>query len=479
MKKVLLSIVLTIMVFTITFAADTKSDFDKNLKRFYEAVSIIKKYYVNDSKFETMMNDAIKGMLDGLDVHSTYMTKKQMEDLQRDTNGKYGGVGMVVSIKNNVLTCISPIEDSPSYKLGIKAGDKIVRINGMETSKMTLETAVSKLRGKPGTSVKITIYRDSDKTLKDYTIVRQNIKLKSVKYQLYDHIGYIRITDFKATTAADLKKALSELNKKNAHGFIIDLRGNPGGLLSAAVNVSNLFLPRGTRIVSVKGKNSQVFDLYKAKKKQYTDKPVVILINEGSASAAEIVSGALKDNHRALLVGERSFGKGSVQRLFPLSDGSAIKLTIAKYYTPSDICIHGIGIEPDIVSHERMFTSDESKAINKVKNGKYIEDYIDEMQKQLDGLKRSASTFEKTAEGFNKLNINTYVNNPTNIETLRNKLIANNITISRPLLYLLVNEEIFRIKLGTANKNIIDPVFDTQLQTAISALKSAIWEKEK
>ena len=467
------------MVFTITFAADTKSDFDKNLKRFYEAVSIIKKYYVNDSKFETMMNDAIKGMLDGLDVHSTYMTKKQMEDLQRDTNGKYGGVGMVVSIKNNVLTCISPIEDSPSYKLGIKAGDKIVRINGMETSKMTLETAVSKLRGKPGTSVKITIYRDSDKTLKDYTIVRQNIKLKSVKYQLYDHIGYIRITDFKATTATDLKKALSELNKKNAHGFIIDLRGNPGGLLSAAVNVSNLFLPRGTRIVSVKGKNSQVFDLYKAKKKQYTDKPVVILINEGSASAAEIVSGALKDNHRALLVGERSFGKGSVQRLFPLSDGSAIKLTIAKYYTPSDICIHGIGIEPDIVSHERMFTSDESKAINKVKNGKYIEDYIDEMQKQLDGLKRSASTFEKTAEGFNKLNINTYVNNPTNIETLRNKLIANNITISRPLLYLLVNEEIFRIKLGTANKNIIDPVFDTQLQTAISALKSAIWEKEK
>ena len=479
MKKGLLSILLTLMVFTIVFGDDAKTDYDKNLKRFYEAVSFIKKYYVNDSKFETMMNSAIKGMMAGLDVHSTYMTKKQMEDLQRDTNGKYGGVGMVVSIKDNILTCISPMEDSPSFKLGIKAGDKIVRINGMDTAKMTLDEAVSKLRGKPHTSVTITMFRDSDKSLKDYTIIREIIKLKSVKYQDYENIGYIRISDFKATTATDLKKAMAVLNKKKVKGFILDLRGNPGGLLSSAVNVSNLFLSKGTKIVSVKGRNSQIFEEYKAQRKQYTDKPVVVLINEGSASASEIVSGALKDNHRALLIGERSFGKGSVQRLFPLSDGSAIKLTIAKYYTPSDICIHGLGIEPDIVSHERMFTNEESKMINKIRNGKFISDYIDETQKQLDGLKRASSTFEKTAEGFNKHNLNTYVNNPTNVETLKNKLSANEIIASRPILYLLINEELFNRTMKDPDKNIINPAFDTQLQTARSALKTAIWEKEK
>ncbi|MCG2710450.1 MAG: S41 family peptidase [Thermodesulfovibrionales bacterium] len=280
--------------------------------------------------------------------------------MQLETKGEFGGIGIQIGIKDGVLTVIAPIEDTPAYNAGIKAGDKIIKVNGESTRDMGLHDAVSKMRGQKGTSVSITIMREGWKDTKDFTIVRDIIKVKSVKSKVIeDNIGYVKLSQFQERTADDLEAALSKLEKQNITSLILDLRNNPGGLLNSAVDVSSQFLPAGKVVVSIKGRSgekaeyltedSKVSEQEGKKAKMFSAIPMIVLVNQGSASASEIVAGALKDWNRAVILGVQTFGKGSVQSVVPLSDGSGLKLTTARYYTPKGISIQSTGITPDII----------------------------------------------------------------------------------------------------------------------------------
>jgi carboxyl-terminal processing protease len=297
-----------------------------------------------------MIYGAIKGMVQNLDPHSSFMTKEEHQDLLIETKGSFSGVGIEISVRDNVLTVVSPIEGTPAYAAGIQAGDKIVRIDDKSTNDMTLTDAVKSIRGKKGTKVKLTIIREAaDKPL-EFMITRDVIPLKSVRnYLLTPDIGYVRVSTFQSNTSKDLNVALEKLETgRDLKGLILDLRNNPGGLLSQAIEVSDIFLDSGL-IVSTKGRNaSQDMAVSANKNKHERDYPIIVMVNGGSASASEIVAGALQDNKRALTLGTRTFGKGSVQTILPLSDGSGLRLTTAKYYTPSGKSIQASGITPDI-----------------------------------------------------------------------------------------------------------------------------------
>lgn len=321
----------------------------QKIKTFAEVMSIIEHNYVHKVGSDKLIIDALKGMTNSLDPHSSYMTKEDYKELEVSMKGKFGGLGIRISMVNGLLTIISPIDDTPAYKAGLIAKDIILKINGKSTMGMSMQDAVNIMRGKPGTKVTLTILRADSKKPFDVTITRAIIKIKSVKFKVIDNVGYVRISQFQSGTANELKDALTKLNDKHVEGIVLDLRNNPGGLLSQAVDVCNLFIKKGV-IVSIKGRDS------KENKTFYTTGGVnkfnnfmVVLINSGSASAAEIVTGCLKDNKRAVIMGERSFGKGSVQSIIPLPDGSALRLTTAEYYTPDDINIQAKGIEPNIV----------------------------------------------------------------------------------------------------------------------------------
>jgi carboxyl-terminal processing protease len=323
----------------------------KNLKLFNEALSLIEKNYVEEVDPETVIGGAIKGMTMTLDPHSAYMTADIYKEMQVDTKGVFGGLGIVITIQNHILTVVSPIEDTPAYLAGIKAQDQIIAIEGKSTKGFTILDAVHKLRGPKGTKVTITIMRKGLAKPKDFTITRNIIKIQSVKYKIVeDHIGYIRITQFQESTADEVKKALITINTKvnPLNGLILDLRNNPGGLLNQAVKVSDIFLKTGA-VVSTKGRIKTAAHTYSAHNNgDEPTCPIITMINRGSASASEIVAGALRDNGRAILLGTKTFGKGSVQVVIPLNDGSALKLTTAKYYTPSGHSIQAKGISPDI-----------------------------------------------------------------------------------------------------------------------------------
>ena len=337
------------------------------LKVFTEVISLVKKNYVEEVKIKDLIYGAIKGMLNSLDPHSAFMPPEAYKDMQLETKGEFGGIGIQIGVKEGVLTVIAPIEDTPAYNAGIKAGDKIIKVNGESTRDMGLYDAVSKMRGQKGTSVSITIMREGWKDTKDFTIVRDIIKVKSVKSKVIEgNIGYVKVSQFQERTADDLEAALSKLEKQNITSLILDLRNNPGGLLNSAVDVSSQFLPAGKVVVSIKGRSGekgeyrtedskvseQVGDstLREAKKaKMFSAIPMIVLVNQGSASASEIVAGALKDWNRAVILGVQTFGKGSVQTVVPLSDGSGLRLTTARYYTPKGISIQSTGITPDIV----------------------------------------------------------------------------------------------------------------------------------
>ena len=285
-----------------------------------------------------------------LDPHSSFMTKDEYQELMMETKGSFTGVGIEITIRDNMLTVVAPIEGSPAHKAGIKAGDKIIKIDDKPTKDMTLMDAVKNIRGPKGTKVKLTILREGESKPLEFVIVRDVIPLISVrKCMLTNNIGYIRISSFQSNTTKELIKALNQMEKGGKlKGLILDLRNDPGGLLNQAVKVADLFLDSGV-IVTTKGrKRSQNIKAIAHKNKKRRDYPIVVLVNGGTASAAEIVAGALQDNKRALIVGTRTFGKGSVQTVIPLSDGSALRLTTAKYYTPSGRCIQVTGIEPDI-----------------------------------------------------------------------------------------------------------------------------------
>lgn len=282
--------------------------------------------------------------------------------MQVDTRGEFGGIGIQIGMKDAMLTVIAPIEDTPAYKAGIKAGDKIVKINGEFTKDMSLQDAVSKMRGAPSTTVKITIIREGWKETKDFAITRQIIKIKSVKSKLMeDGIGYIKLTQFQEQTASDLSAAMDNLMKQNISSLILDLRNNPGGLLNSAVDISSQFLPPGKLVVSIKDRKGEKVEYRSAQNKSNSTIPMVVIVNQGSASASEIVAGALKDWNRAVIIGTQTFGKGSVQSVVPLSDGSALRLTTAKYYTPKGISIQSTGIAPDITVKAELKEGEKSR----------------------------------------------------------------------------------------------------------------------
>jgi carboxyl-terminal processing protease len=336
----------------------------EELKVFSDVLDIIEKSFVDPVDSKKLIRGAIQGMISSLDPHSAFLSPELYKDLQIETKGQFSGIGIVITMHNNVVTVISPVDGTPAYRAGIKAGDQIIKVDGKETKAMMLWEAVKKMRGKKGTSVVITIRRKGLLEPIDFTIVRDIIPLESVRsHLLKPGYGYIRITNFRENTDHDTRAALKELEsgKTPLKGLILDLRDNPGGLLDQAVKVADIFLEKGA-IVSIKGRlktHSRTYAAHHDKNKH--PHPIVLLINEGSASASEIVAGALQDHGRALVLGTTSFGKGSVQTVEPLRDGSGLKLTIARYYTPSGHAIQTKGIIPDIVVEQRDVSVDEGK----------------------------------------------------------------------------------------------------------------------
>jgi len=324
----------------------------KTLKTFNEVLDIVEKNYVEDVDANTLIKGAINGMVKSLDPHSSFMTPDMYKELETDTRGSFGGIGIEITIQKDVLTVVSPIEDTPAFQAGVKAGDQIIMIDGQSTKDMTIMEAVKKMRGPKDTKVTLTIMRENMPKPQDFVLTRDIIKIKSVKSKIFDkNIGYIRLAAFQERTTEDLKKALQDLEARTnpLKGLVLDLRNNPGGLLTQAIEVSDVFMKAGT-IVSTRGKTKNMESKSLAcNDGDEPDCPIVVLVNEGTASAAEIVSGALRDNGRALIIGTQTFGKGSVQTIIPLEDGSALKLTTAKYYTPNGRSIQAEGITPDII----------------------------------------------------------------------------------------------------------------------------------
>ncbi len=334
------------------FAADRNTY--KDLKLFSDVLELVQQNYVDPVDSKKLIEDAIEGMVQGLDPHSSLMTPDEFKEMQIDTKGEFTGIGIHISMRDGLITVVAPIEGTPAYKIGVLSGDRIIKVNG-ELVK-DLREAVKRIRGPKGTKVTITILRKGAQDPIDFDIIRDIIPIESVRSaSLQPGYGYARITNFRENTARDLKHALTSLNRSTPlKGLIIDLRDNPGGLLSQAIDVSDLFLKDGL-ILSIKGRLPQNTREFKARQ-DGTEKPypIVILINGGSASASEIVAGALQDQKRALILGTTSFGKGSVQNLERLMGGYGLKLTIARYYTPSGRSIQAKGIQPDIVVSERQ-----------------------------------------------------------------------------------------------------------------------------
>jgi carboxyl-terminal processing protease len=353
--KRLFTLLLIGLCFTWTSAVadDNKQERDiyRDLETFANVLTLIQQYYVDEINSNKVITGAINGMLGSLDPHSAYMTPEDFKDLEEETSGSFTGIGIEISMRDGVLTAVAPIEGTPADRQGIKSGDQIIRINGELTKTMTLLEAVKKLRGAKGTPVTITIHRQDWKEPKDFTMTREAIPLVSVKYtELEPGFAYIRVSNFQATTTKDLRNALKNLKKKRKiSGIILDLRNNPGGLLDQAVKVTDVFLDKGV-IVSTRGRNKEEQMVFEAHPDDsHTDFPMVVLVNGGSASGSEIVAGALKDHKRAIIMGTTTFGKGSVQTILPLPEGAGLRLTTAKYYTPSGESIQATGIKPDMV----------------------------------------------------------------------------------------------------------------------------------
>jgi carboxyl-terminal processing protease len=342
-------------------AADKDSPYEQ-IKTLARAMELIRQDYVDEKKvsYEQLLRGAMRGMLQSLDPHSQYMEPVNFEDMKEDTESRFGGLGLHVTERNGDLIIVSPMEDSPGFRAGLLPGDKIIKIDGQSAEKLDLGGAVEKLRGAPGTKISLTILRPGTKEIRDFELVRETIKVWSVKdAKLLPpemagrmKIGYARITQFNAPTAEELAKKLDELEKQGMQALVLDLRFNPGGLLNSAVDVAGMFLPPATTVATTEGRVASQTRKYSANPalRRRANYPVAVLINNGSASGSEIVAGALKDTNRAILVGETTFGKGSVQSVMQLPDGSALRLTTAKYYTPGHQVIHEHGVAPTILA---------------------------------------------------------------------------------------------------------------------------------
>ncbi len=358
-----------------------KDDIYKKLDLFGEALAVIQKKYVEEVPPKDLIYGSLNGLLFSLDPYSQFLDPDGYKELLVETEGKFGGLGIEITMRNGLLTIVSPIEDTPAWKAGLKAGDIIVKIDGKLTKEITLNGAVKKLRGKPGTKVKLTVLREKSREIDEVTVTRGIIRIKDIKRAviLEDGVGYIRLTEFRENTAKDLNKALVKLKREGMKALILDLRNNPGGLLNSAVEVASEFLKDGKLIVYTKtrtGKEVRYTSL--PMKDKFLNMPMVIMINRGSASGSEIVAAGLREDKRAILLGDKSFGKACVQTIIPLSDGSALRLTTAKYYTPLGHSIHEKGIQPDIkVTKEKVEKKEEDifEAVKGKKKFNYTKDY--------------------------------------------------------------------------------------------------------
>ncbi|MEI6703157.1 MAG: S41 family peptidase [Deltaproteobacteria bacterium] len=335
-------------------SAEVKGSDYESIELFTDVMAIIKKSYVEEADTKKLVYGAINGMLSSLDPHSSFMPPDTYKEMKIDTKGAFGGLGIEISIKDGVLTVISPIEDTPAFKAGIKSGDQIFKIDDKFTKDLNINDAVKRMRGIKGTTVTLTIMREGFEKPKEFPLVRDIIQVKSVKSRLMDDgYGYVRIAQFQEKTDEDLSKALKTMKEQNKgvlKGLVLDMRNDPGGLLDQAVRVSDHFVPEGQMIVYTEGREKDAKMQFMAKKgSKEPNYPIVVLINGGSASASEIVAGALQDHKRAIVMGTQSFGKGSVQTIIPLSDDSGLRLTTARYYTPKGRSIQAKGITPDIV----------------------------------------------------------------------------------------------------------------------------------
>lgn len=347
-------------IFLTTAQAAEKDSAYPSLELFSYVMEKVRKDYVDGQNvtYQDLVYAALKGMLNTLDPHSEFMEPEKYKELQNDTQGAFGGLGIVVSMKDNFVTVVAPMDDSPGFKAGILSGDRIIRIDGKSTEKMSLADAVKTLRGDPGTEVRLTVFHPSSSQVQEFKLTRSVINVDMVKdingkkeFPLGENkIGYVRLVQFGEKTSDDLEAALRTLRKQGMQGFILDLRWDPGGLLEQAVDVCEKFLPRGQLVVTTEGRNAgQNSSRYaNGHGDELKGVPMVVLVNQGSASASEIVAGCLQDVKRAVILGDKTFGKGSVQSILPLQDGSALRLTTAKYFTPSHKVIHEQGITPDI-----------------------------------------------------------------------------------------------------------------------------------
>ncbi len=354
-------------------------DLYSQVELFSYVLTTVKSEYVEEKKPKDLIYGALTGMVGSLDPHSQFMSPDEYKELKTETQGKFGGLGIEITTRDGLLTVVTPIEDTPAWRAGLKAGDRIVKIEDKITRDLTLNEAVKKLRGEPGTKVHITILRESEYKIHEFDIVREVIHVKDVKEPtlLEDNIAYLRLVEFREDSYEQVLAAIKKLKEEGATSLIFDVRNNPGGLLNVAIKISEMFLPEGKVIVSTRGRHSSqnTESISHNSKNEFADWPIVLLINEGSASGSEILAGALKDNKRAVTLGAKSFGKGSVQSVIPLPDGSGLRLTTSKYFTPSGICIHDVGIMPDIVV-ERIYPKgksdddDDSKELKSVKEEK-------------------------------------------------------------------------------------------------------------
>lgn len=373
-----LNLTLGARVYFSTAAAAEKDSPYPNLELFSFVMEKVRRDYVDGTNltYQQLVHGALRGMVDTLDPHSEFLEPEKYKELQSDTQGQFGGLGIVIQMRDNFVTVVTPIEDTPGFRAGILAGDRLMKIDGKSAEKMSVEEAVKLLRGEPDTEVTLTMQRPTSGDTKDYTLTRAVIKVDMAKdingrkeFPLLENkIGYVRLTQFGERTSAELDSALKKMKTQGMQALILDLRGNPGGLLDQAVEVCERFLPRAQLVVSTEGRNNKRDSKITNRNGEYRDLPLVVLVNYGSASASEIVSGALQDcaelgKCKAIVIGEKTFGKGSVQEIMPLEGGAALRLTTSKYYTPSHKVIHEHGITPDII----VPMSDEEERLARLK----------------------------------------------------------------------------------------------------------------
>ncbi|BAK74495.1 MAG: S41 family peptidase [Arcobacter sp.] len=417
MKRLLLAstiaLILSQSLFSKEEVAEPEQTRFESLSKLTKVIGTVEKYYVDDIKLQEIVDKALKGLMQELDAHSSYLDKKASKEMNIQTKGEFGGLGITVGMRDGALTVISPIDDTPAFKAGIKAGDIILKINDTSTIGMTLDEAVNIMRGEPKTDISITVVRKGELKPLEIKMKRDIIKIQSVfaKTIENENVVYLRVSSFDTKVTEDLEKIINE--NKNAKGFILDLRNNPGGLLSQAIGTVDLFVDKGV-IVSQKGRTAEDEEKFEASSfNTKTKLPLVVLVNEGSASASEIVSGSLQDHKRAVIVGEKTFGKGSVQAVLPIDNERTenIKLTIAKYYLPSGRTIQAVGVTPDIVVAAGKVTQTEDNAF-KIKEAdlkKHLEgelEKVDDVKKQekiLDDETKKVITGEDLLED-NQLN---------------------------------------------------------------------------